>query len=428
MSVAFSSGAHRSLAALLACGYAAFLIVVYFSFIVPVFGYMGFSGESISLEKCVEALLITLLLSFTLPTEFRNPSDFLIFLLLFLTIIPVLLVMGVMDKSRFVALTIVAAYLLIWVLNRLPAVRLPRVAEGRFLFWFVCLAGLGVTVLWIFVSGAYKGFSLDLATIYDLRGEQSEALQVGPFAYLTNWTFKVINPLLIVLAYRSRMRLVLFSLLALQMFFFGVSAHKSVAAIPFLVLGTYAVVDKGWRPVGLVAMAIGGITCAYILALTTGLVAPASYLVRRALFVPADLHFSYFEYFGQAGFVGWSNSILSYFVSYPYSYSTPRVMSIYLFGHPDVAANAGFLATGFMHFGLLGVIIFSVIVAFLFRIADGLASYHGTALTLSVLLPGFLWAFTSSDLTPALLTHGLLLSILILLFFAGQPGRTEETR
>lgn len=423
MNVAFSSGAHRSLAALLACGYAAFLVLVYISFIVPVFGYMGFSGESINFDKCVEAMFVTLLLSLTLPTEFRHPSDFLIFLLLFLTVIPVLLVMGVMDKDRFVAITIVCAYLLIWIVNQLPAIRLPRIAEGQFLFWLLSLGGLGVTVLWIFVSGAYSGFSLDLATIYDVRGEQSEALQVGPFAYLTNWTFKVINPLLIVLAYRSRLWIAVFALLVLQMFFFGVSAHKSVAAIPFLVLGTYIVITGGWKPVGLVTLAIVGTACAYVVALTTGFIAPASYLVRRALFVPADLHFSYFEYFGQAGFVGWSNSILSSFFHYPYDYPTPKAVSIFLYGHPDIAANAGFLATGYMHFGLFGVVMFSLIVAMLFRVVDGLASYHGMALTLSTVLPGFLWAFTSSDLTPALLTHGLLLSVFLLLLFAGQPIR-----
>ncbi|MEL6301961.1 MAG: hypothetical protein AAFV47_03185 [Pseudomonadota bacterium] len=422
-----SAGMQRTLSAALALSYASFLVIVYVGFVAPVFAYMGFSAENIDLSKCVEAFVLILILSLTVAHRFEKPSDFLVFCLFFLTVLPVLLLMGLMDKSRVVAITIVLAYLLVWAINRLPAIRLPVLIGGRRMFWVLSVSMTVLTVAWVFVSGAASGFSLDLATIYDSRGSQGDKLQVGVLAYLNQWVFKSINPLLVVFAAVSRRWLILVGLLALQVFFFGVTAHKSIAAIALLVLGTYTLLQRDMKPYQLIAMAATSVTGVYAMALAYGLIAPASYLVRRAVFVPADLHYAYFEFFGQAGHVRWSSSILSSFVHYPFDYPTPNTMSVYLYGHAEAAANAGFLAAGFMHFGYLGVGLFALIMGILLRVIDGLALRTGMPLAVAAVLPGYLWAITSSDLTTSLLTHGLLFSLFLLWLLSSEISSATVT-
>lgn len=422
----FSAGMQRAFAAALAIGYSLFLIVVYVGFVAPVFGYMGFSTENINLTKCVEAFALILLLSITIPAAFRLPSDFLVFCLFFLTVLPVLLVMGLMDKSRTVALTIVIAYLVVWAINQLPAIELPLIRGGRKFFWAISLAMTFLTIAWIFISGAASGFSLDLGKVYAVRESQGATLQVGVLAYINQWVFKSINPLLIVFAAVSRRWVVLVALIALQVFFFGVTAHKSIAAIAILVIGTYFLIQRDTKPYQFIGMAAISVSAVYGLSLAFGMIAPASYVVRRAVFVPADLHFAYFEFFAQAGHVRWSSSFLSSFVQYPFDYNTPNTMSVFLYGHAEAAANAGFLASGFMHFGHVGVFLFAMIIGLLIRVVDGLALRSNTPLAIAAVLPGFLWTFTSSDLTTSLLTHGLLFSLFLLWLLSSDDSAVGD--
>ncbi len=138
-----------------------------------------------------------------------------------------------------------------------------------------------------------------------------------------------------------------------------------------------------------------------------------SLILRRLLFVPAHLNFTYLEYFSQNEFVYWSNSMMKNIVNYPYDLQPTQVIGSYL-GYENMAANTGFVASGFMHAGYLGVILYTLILIFLLNIINNLSRGVSQFLVLSIIYVALHAAFISSDLLTALLTHGLLVSIFVL--------------
>jgi hypothetical protein len=119
-----------------------------------------------------------------------------------------------------------------------------------------------------------------------------------------------------------------------------------------------------------------------------------------------------------------SNSVFSFFIDYPYNSQPPFVIGAYL-GFPEQAANTGFLATSFMHFGYVGMILFSVIVGAILRTIDSLALTSNLPIwfVLSLVVVPFFALQNSADLGTALLTHGLVLSLVILWLFSSDRSR-----
>jgi len=147
-----------------------------------------------------------------------------------------------------------------------------------------------------------------------------------------------------------------------------------------------------------------------------------SLFIRRVFFVPPFLTFTYYEFFTLNEFVFWSSSITSLFIDYPYELDPAKEIGVYM-GAEGVHANASFLATGYMHAGIPGIIFYGIFVGLLFRLIDslsvkGVPPWVGVA---SIIIP-MQSLITSADLPTALLTHGVGLSIIIL-FLLRSAGR-----
>ena len=111
----------------------------------------------------------------------------------------------------------------------------------------------------------------------------------------------------------------------------------------------------------------------------------------------------------------------SAFINYPFEYPPAQMISLYLQGHTHTWMNNGFLATSYMHFGFCGMIIFSVIVGILLNIVDNISKDRLPCwFSISIVIVPFFSLFTSSDLTTALLNHGLGLCIVLLWLFSAR--------
>ena len=137
-------------------------------------------------------------------------------------------------------------------------------------------------------------------------------------------------------------------------------------------------------------------------------------MVRRVFFIPPFLSFIYYEYFEYREWIYWSNSFLSSILTYPYNDSAPLLVGTYL-GDPTAWANSSFFSTGYMHAGPIGVIVYGVMAGILLKLLDSLVTPNAPVwMAISVIIVPFYTLFTSSDLPPALLTHGLLFALLML--------------
>jgi hypothetical protein len=115
-----------------------------------------------------------------------------------------------------------------------------------------------------------------------------------------------------------------------------------------------------------------------------------------------------------------SNNALSFLSSYPYEYPVPRIISLFQYGHADTWVNTGFLATSYMHFGFVGMLVFSVVAGLIFKLIDGLTServplWVGVAI---MIVPVF--SLTSADLPTTIVSHGLGLALLFLWLLGGR--------
>ncbi len=397
------------------------LDLAYVYVVSPVYSYSGFT-TSISFVAVIESYFMMIIIGLVIPSTINRASHFFIWMFAMASIIPTLSFYAMHSGSRIFMYAIMIGFFCVVLGSKLPVIRIGTLKEGR----TIGILLLIIIVVAVSASSIAKGglshFNLDFSKVYEHRSEVGALIDVGLWGYINTWVYKVINPALIAWAlWRKKYHLfILFT--GLQVLFFAISSHKSVLFYPVLILAVYFLVRKReafkyitWSLIGVIIVS----SCIYLI---FDNVWPASLFIRRVFFVPAQLNFAYYELFSDIGHVFMSNSVLSSLFSYPFEYNYTYMVSLYLLGHPNTGCNNGFLATGYMHFGYLGIWIFSIIVGLLLWIVDNLIGKRMPLwLGISVLTIPFFSLFTSADLTTALLTHGILVGCLILLIIGKKP-------
>ena len=140
-------------------------------------------------------------------------------------------------------------------------------------------------------------------------------------------------------------------------------------------------------------------------------------LIRRALMFPAHITHQYFDFFALNEHIFWSDSKLTLGLT-PYLYDhKPAFLIGGWMGNPDMHANSGVLAAGFMHAGMAGVAFYALLTGAIIKVCDlvPLAKASAPFVSAFAMIP-LLWLFQSSDLFVSLLTHGLFVTLLLLLF------------
>ena len=140
----------------------------------------------------------------------------------------------------------------------------------------------------------------------------------------------------------------------------------------------------------------------------------ASLFIRRVFFIPTYLSFEYYDFFKNTNFLLWSYKT-EIFTNYPYEVTPAKVIGAHL-GNPNTNANNSFLSNGYMNAGLVGMLIYSVIFSFILIIFDkihrsGVPIWAVTGITVNTMHS----IIKSSDLITGIITHGLGITILILL-------------
>lgn len=194
------------------------------------------------------------------------------------------------------------------------------------------------------------------------------------------------------------------------------TAHKGVLFYPATVFGAWLLFRRSpalWLlPAALTAV----VAVSLVVATATQDLMAASLLVCRVFFVPARLTLNCFEFFATFPTVLWSNSVLSSFFTYPYEHSVARTIG--LWNGSGASASNGYVSSGFAHAHWLGVLAYSIILGTLLSVKNSIARntrsrWFAAAVTF---VPPI--ATVSSDLLTAMLTHGILPSLVLMLLVA----------
>ncbi|KAA1174706.1 hypothetical protein FWJ25_04765 [Marinobacter salinexigens] len=397
----------------------------YLFVIAPVYSFMGFG---------VEFDVGTYLLSWAgflifypfLPVVLERLSD-VILLLAYLTFLtPLSSFYGMTDVSAFPFFVSTLSFFTFLVLTRKPVLNVvPQVVylrEGRSIVKLVSLLLLAFLVSWYFASGAVRYINFDFSKVYEFRELSAEVANVGFLAYLNSWIYQVVSIFLLAVCLWERKYFFVACLFLVQIFFFGVTGHKSLLFYPFLVLGVWFYFKRTSSALWLPTLLLGLVFTATATYFLIDNIWPVSLFVRRALFIPASLTYDYFSFFSVNDFVFWGNSVLSSVVEYPYSKNIAPMIGEYneLGGN----ANNGFVSNGYAHAGLVGVFIYTVIFSAFVLLLEKFTEYFPLWFSVAITVIPIRSAIISSDLLTVILTHGLLLTLIfVLLFRFGKPSR-----
>lgn len=397
---------------------------IYVYYIVPVWGYMGFTFEP-GMSRFIISFLTFIVFVYITPNNNDARSIFLnIFVSVYISPSLVIHAAGVSSTEAF-ALTC-AAYLILYALSaiNLPAIRLFNVSPSVFM-WLLSILSI-LLILSFYLLGGFRFFNLDILLVYDFRAEAEEALP-GIFGYLAPIFSKIVVPFGVVtgLIYRKYIFVIFFVFCAVLLF--GLTSHKGMVLYPFIAAFIYYAIriSNGYVSV-LILLIMAMIICfvdAYFLSYvgdnTSGWF--ASLFARRAIFVPALLDSHYMDFFLVNEPMYWADSRLTFgLISNMYGAPAPYVIGLTYFGDPEMGANTGFIGSGFAQARHLGVIVYAMGAGLTLALIDAHGRYQGVSFIVAIMTSQVLTMFTSTDFVTLFLTHGMLLSFM-LLGIVGRP-------
>lgn len=332
-------------------------------------------------------------------------------------------------EAGFAVMLVLGVVLVVAARSLVPDVVVPVCTPQVYRFALLLAAGVSLYVyVGTIATGGLARLNFDLNLVYDVR----EDLPESPFplaGYLVPWQAHVINMWALVVAFRRRSVVGVTLVLSLQLLLFGMTNYRSFLFAPLLVIallfGATSLQRVLWAVVGGASLLLLS-SMAYF-AYTGDLVVP-SLFVRRLFFVPAELHYWYFDFFSAAGhpFVMLSSSVLSSFLDYPFDLPVAQKIAWQYMGE-HAGANAGLFADAYANFGATGVAVFAVLFGFFLRLVDSVSTRipFGVAAAY-IAVPAV--ALLNSGLLPSLLTHGFLLAVVVLWINDRPAGRSRVSR
>ncbi len=135
---------------------------------------------------------------------------------------------------------------------------------------------------------------------------------------------------------------------------------------------------------------------------------------QRMLILPVYVNNLYVNIFNDLKLY-WADSKLSFgLIDYPLYLDPQTTVAYYWIGKTTTHANTGFVGSGYMHAGLIGILVYAVVIGLCCRVIDEFARQRDTkSFAALICLPGFMTAVTSADLPTVLFSGGWGLTILL---------------
>lgn len=406
--------------------YTCIIHLVYATTIAPRFAYLGYSYREVEPWGYVAAVIIACGVALLLPQTLRRASDFVLWLLFVLAVLPSVLVVHysgfTSPHSAFVTsalLSAVYAGAIVATRRAAPPVKLAlHMSTGTFWIFFATISAATYGYL-----AMTLGLRIDVVSIfevYELREQYKLGLASAPgLAYMVSMQANVLNPFLFARgAYSGRWVLVAASVLG-QTLVYSVAGLKTVLfSIP--ALAVVALVFRiRRRPPGQVLL--WGTVLATLAALLVDLLlrtyVATSLFTRRFLVTSGMLMSAYVAFFEEHPHTRLGHSVLAGLVDYPYDATPARVVGEWVTGSDGIAMNAHFLADGFANFGWYGTAGAAVVLVVYLRVLDRVTVGIPLAVSAVVLVMPAITISNTSILT-AMFSHGLVACVVL---FAVSP-------
>ena len=417
---------HQTISLILKATLLIFLLRSFYDLIFIVYltgnwSYLGYTLQP-SYWKIVSSYgLLPLVAVLASAQTYKRPSQFFTSLFVFFVVLPYQTVAS-WGGGYIYHILVPFACLLILVITCNIKVRIPVIKQENFLVLSVLFALISTYFIFVLSNEGFSDFNLNLYQVYDFRESQKANVQVGIFAHIGNWVGKILLPVLAVYSLHKKNYVLLILALVLSILAFGVANQKTTLLFSFLGVGVYIFVSmQSAGFIRLLMLTLIFLTTSFGAFFLLNFDLASSFLVRRAIFAAAINFTHYINYYSQYDYLYWSNSIFSSILDYPYINSSPgQVIGEYLGNYKNV--NSGFMASGYMHAGLMGIFIYSILLGVVLAFFDSVSDKNNKALITASAAPLILNVFINSDLIVAMGTHGLLLLMFLSLILARSRG------
>jgi len=350
----------------------------------------------------------------SMPKTSKKLSNIIIWLLILLSYIPMLTIFALKDESRIYMYAITGFWMLVFLLLELPRISILSLKKSQSkIIYYSLFVFLSIIVL--FLISKYLGFSLnlDLTKVYDIRSQYGK-LKIPLAGYLFNWMAYILNPMFFIIFLIRRKWISLTLIIFLQILLFSVTGMKAfLFTIPFVLVLAWIVNRE--NPLFLMASGFSGIVLlgmiSYWLIDDMWI---SSLFTRRTLLVPAQLSFFYYDFFSKNLHTFLSHhQIFRVFLNYPYPLNPPHLIGEFYFNRPQMGANNGIYADAFMNFGFIGLIFWAILLIIILKLIDSITKNKDIRMIVSAIALPVIFLTNSAFLT-CLLTHGLLVSLIVL--------------
>lgn len=402
------------------------LDVIYVFLLSPKYAYSGFICEPKPLTLAASYAIVLLLAPFAAELQNRElPSAKLVAIMHYLYFIPLTSYCSFCDpKASLLPIGTLYWMLLLFWEFKLPVLSLKPLAAKHSRLLFALLSIFSAAVV-LYVSGRYTGFrlTLDFLNVYDIRAEAAAYSMPRLLSYLLNWqTILLSTEILYWLS--EKQYLPAFGLVIVYLFYFSIGAHKSVFFFLLLILAA-AFLYRKWMLRWCVPCLMGIGLLAFGEYILRGSVWICSLFIRRVMYIPVQLADYYQKYFSENPILYFRDGILHHLgYENPYSLSIVRLLGEYE-GNMGTNANNGLLGDLFSNLPVpAGLLLMPLLLVGCFRLLDLTAARKDERIYLPFCL-FFANTFINSGWSTTLLTHGFLLSCLLLYIFPKKENTLQ---
>jgi hypothetical protein len=382
-----------------------------------------------SIWKYAVGTIWVIVLFLNIRHDERKVSTFILNLHLIIAIIPIAVIYGLWNKDSVYFNLLCCAFLIAELILKLKwrpkGFSTIRIRGFSHLIPFGCGAiVIGMVGYIMLTNGLPTLTALNILDVYELRRD-AYFISNKYINYIFVWMMTVFLPF--TLSYfLVKKKYVLASLcVAIALLFYLYSGNKTSLFMIPLVVGAYLFAmykNTNYTFFGTLTLGI-----ALTIPLAKYMELPFSLFVRRALIIPANLKFVYYDFFSnnpKLGFAGtlWGSKLG---VVDPYDQKLGYIISEEYFGLPQMNSNTGFLAEGYSRFGFIGISLALIVFAIVLMLLDRLQARIGY--TFSVTLSIYpLYTLNDGLLIDSLIFGPMLALLLIILLYHDNFGKEKE--
>ncbi|WP_100405630.1 O-antigen polymerase [Bacillus solitudinis] len=375
--------------------------------------YIGFSMD-FSIPKYIIGTIIVVITIYLLPL-LRKPSSYYLFFYYLVSVIPLASLYALeSNSSGYLVASIFSFYILLFIVKMNIKFKVKSFKINSKLFDSACYIIIFGLIVYLYTSGyrpSILAFNLNLN--YAIRGDIEFSGILGYYFGIVN---RAIIPGCFILSIFEKKYLKSLSFVLLQLVIFMFFPQKTILFSLLLVFIIYLIVTKGKYYFYLINFQVFYFIIASLLYIIFNFHYLITFSPRRTHFTPADIQFSYYDFFVNSNYLSFSQNLIGRIFNLTEVYDTSIVYIIggIYYNSPNMSANTNFMADGYANFGILGMILVTVILSFTLITLDSFTKDSKHAVNISIcFMP--LYALLDASIFTAFLTHGILW-VLIFIF------------